>query len=119
LPTFDPFTTIAVPFPYVERPVLKRRPALVVSRPRLARESGLLWVLMITSAGNVPWSGDIAIDDLPLAGLSKPSVIRPTKIATIESGVAQPLGRVTTSIASRVAAALRGCLVDLEGAPFN
>jgi mRNA-degrading endonuclease toxin of MazEF toxin-antitoxin module len=42
LPIFEPFTTISVPFPYVERLASKRRPALVVSRPRLARDHGLV-----------------------------------------------------------------------------
>jgi mRNA interferase MazF len=117
LPIFEPFTTVAVPFPYVERPILKRRPALIVSRPELAREHGLLWVLMITSAENAPWPDDIPIDDLPLAGLSRPSVIRPTKLATIETLAAQPLGRVTPAAAARVGAILRRLLVDLAGPP--
>jgi mRNA interferase MazF len=107
-----------VPFPHVERPILKRRPALVVSRSQLAREHGLLWVLMITSADNAPWRDDVSIDDLALAGLSKPSVIRPVKLATIETLAAQPLGRVTRSVASRVVAVLlHKLLVDLDAAP--
>jgi mRNA interferase MazF len=113
LPTFEPHSTIAVPFPYVERDTTKRRPALVVSQPRLVSELGLLWVLMITSAAHPAWPDDIAIDDLGLAGLAKLSVIRPTKIATVEAARAQPIGRVTTDVAARVRAALTGLLAGM------
>ena len=33
MPTFEPFDVVAVPFPYVEREVRKRRPTVVVSVP--------------------------------------------------------------------------------------
>jgi mRNA interferase MazF len=114
LPTFEPFTTISVPFSYVEPLAGKRRPALVVSRPRLARNHGLVWVLMITSAANPSWPGDIPIDDLKRAGLPKPSVVRPTKIATLETTHAWPIGAVDAEVAARVRAILRSLLPDLE-----
>ena len=117
LPTFEAFATISVPFPYVERATLKRRPALVVSRSELMRQHGLVWVLMITSAANAPWPEDIPIDDLARAGLSKPCVIRPTKFTTIETASAQPLGQVTPAVAAQVRATLRRLLADL--APFH
>jgi mRNA interferase MazF len=113
LPTFEPFTTISVPFPYIERLAGKRRPALVVSTPRLARHHGLVWVLMITSAANPSWPGDIPIDDLKRAGLPKPSVVRPTKITTLETTHAWPIGEVDTEVAARVLAILRSLLPDL------
>ncbi len=112
MPTYEAFATISVPFPFVERPTLKRRPALIVSRPSLIQEHGLAWVLMITSAANASWPEDISIDDLQLAGLSKPSVIRPTKLATIETSAAQPLGHVTPAVASRVLMTLCKLLAD-------
>ncbi|HYC04248.1 MAG TPA: type II toxin-antitoxin system PemK/MazF family toxin [Azospirillaceae bacterium] len=110
MPTFEPFAVVAARFPYVELEHGKRRPALVVSRPHLLETSGLLWVLMITSARNEPWPDDIPIDDLVLAGLRKPSVIRPSKIATIEASAAEPIGRLSAGTAARVAAALRDML---------
>jgi mRNA interferase MazF len=113
LPTFEPFTTISVPFPYIERLAGKRRPALVVSTPRLARNHGLIWVLMITSAANPSWPGDIPIDDLKRAGLPKPSVVRPTKITTLETTHAWPIGEVDTEVAARVLTILRSLLPDL------
>jgi mRNA interferase MazF len=113
-PTFEPFATISVPFPYVERLASKRRPALVVSRPQLARAHGLVWVLMITSAANARWPDDIPIDDLKRAGLPKPSVVRATKIATLETTHARPIGQVEAAVADRVLAILGSLLADRE-----
>jgi mRNA interferase MazF len=113
MPIFEPYSIVAVPFPYVERDAVKRRPALVVSVPALAERYGLAWVLMITSARNAPWEGDIDVDDLGLAGLHKPSVIRPPKIAAIEVEHAAAIGRVTDGVARKV----RAALVEVTGLP--
>ncbi|MDB5505660.1 MAG: growth inhibitor PemK [Devosia sp.] len=85
---------VRVPFPYTDRPVTQRRPALVVSDGALG--SGLLlWVLMITSIENRPWPGDIAIPvSLELTGLAAPSIVRTLKLATIEAGTAETIGRL-------------------------
>ena len=77
------YDVVIVPFPYSDRLAEKRRPALVISNARLS-EFNLLWVAMITSADNAPWSCDVAIADLARAGLPAPSVVRPAKIACIE-----------------------------------
>lgn len=106
MPTFRPFDVVAVPFPYVEREARKRRPTVVVSRAELARRHGLAWVLMITSAENAAWPGDVEIEDLAAAGLPKPSVIRPAKIATVEIARCDLLGRLSGKTAETVAAVL-------------
>jgi hypothetical protein len=49
MPLFERWDVIAVPFPYVERPIPQRRPALVVVAG-LGGPLDLVWVLMITSA---------------------------------------------------------------------
>ena len=76
---------VVLPFPYTDRLAEKRRPALIVSKPWLAKDYGLLWVAMITSAVNEGWASDIEISSVANSGLSAPSVIRPVKIATIEA----------------------------------
>ena len=76
MPGFKSFDVVAVPFPYVEREVRKRRPTVVVSDPVLSERHGLLWVVMVTSAANPSWPDDVAIGDLAMAGLPKPSVVR-------------------------------------------
>jgi mRNA interferase MazF len=92
--TFSQGDVVKIPFPYTDRSTRQSRPALVVSFPSLETDHGLLWVVMITSAENRSWPGDVTIDDLTLAGLPAPSVIRPTKIATIEAKDAQRLGEL-------------------------
>lgn len=92
--SFEPGDVVKVPFPYTDRATRQRRPALVVSDPSLQAAHGLLWVLMITSAENRGWTGDVAVSGLAKAGLPVPSVIRTAKIATIDAGDAEPLGAI-------------------------
>jgi len=40
------------------------------------RRHGLLWVLMITSAENRGWDGDVDVSDLEFSGLPVASVVR-------------------------------------------
>jgi mRNA interferase MazF len=92
MPIFEPWDVIKVPFPYKDRPVRQRRPALVVAATALQAEHGLLWVLMITSAENRGWPGDVSVSDLTQSGLSAESVVRTAKIATINAKDAERIG---------------------------
>src|SRR5260370_38219866 len=85
MPTFDLFDVVSVPFRCTDRSVRQRRPALVVSAPAYEQATGLVWVVMITAAENRSWPGDVRLAEARRAGLSIPSVVRPTKIATIEA----------------------------------
>jgi len=93
---------VKVPFPYMDRATRQFRPALVVSDARFAAAHGLLWVVMITSAENRGWAGDVEVRDLARAGLPVPSVIRTAKIATIEARDATILGRVPATLLGQV-----------------
>ena len=94
MPSFRQGDVIKVPFPYTDRSTRQSRPALVVSTGGIEEDHGLLWVVMITSAENRGWHGDVSINNLDTAGLPVPSVIRTAKIATIEAADAARLGRV-------------------------
>lgn len=89
---FRPQDVVKVPFPYTDRPVRERRPALVVASGNLQSDHGLLWVLMITSQANRSWPGDVTVSDLVRSGLPAPSVVRTAKIATIEAKEAERIG---------------------------
>jgi mRNA interferase MazF len=92
MPIFEPWDVVRVPFPYTDRPIRQRRPALVIGAGDIAAEHGLLWLIMITSAENRGWPGDVSISDLEMAGLPAPSIVRAAKIATVEARDAQRLG---------------------------
>jgi mRNA interferase MazF len=107
---FDAFDIVVVPFPYADRLAEKRRPALVISNRKLA-PFGLIWVAMITSADNAPWSCDVDVADLASAGLPAPSVVRPAKIACIEPArIERRAGKLDKATAKAVAQKLRGFL---------
>ena len=106
----QPFDIVVVPFPYADRFAEKRRPALVISNRKLAAH-GVVWLAMITSAENEPWSSDVRIADLDRAGLPAPSVVRPAKIACVEPGrIDRRIGRLDKAAAHNVGQRLRGFL---------
>jgi mRNA interferase MazF len=101
-----PWAVIVVPFPYSERLAEKRRPALVVSNERLHRE-GFLWIAMITGAAKVRRGGDVEIQDLGSAGLPGNSLVRTSKIATIEPArIVRTIGLLAASERAAVAKAV-------------
>lgn len=93
-PSFAPGAVVRVPFPYTDAQARQHRPALVVATAGPGPEPFLLWVLMITSAANRGWVGDVPIPDAAAAGLPAPSVIRTAKIATIDASRAERRGGV-------------------------
>lgn len=110
---FEPWDLVKVPFPYTNRPVLQRRPALIVAAIASPAAPVLLWVLMVTSAGNRPWAGDVPISQAAAVGLPAPSVVRSAKIATIEARHAEILGSLALADRVAVTAALRQRLAPL------
>jgi mRNA-degrading endonuclease toxin of MazEF toxin-antitoxin module len=110
---FAAFDIVVVPFPYADRLAEKRRPALVISGAKLA-PFGLVWVAMVTSMENEPWPGDVPISDLSRAGLPAPSIVRPAKIACIETDrIQRRAGRLDKATARIVAQRIRGFLGSL------
>lgn len=92
--TFEQGDIVRIPFPYRDRLVRQHRPALVVRSKQAGGGGRLLWVVMITSAENRQWSGDVALGDrYEAAGLPVPSLIMTEKIATIEARHAEALDR--------------------------
>lgn len=91
---FEQGDIIRVPFPYTDKDTRQRRPALVVSAGPIGDAGDLLWVVMITSAENRPWQGDVSIPNDARSGLPVPSVVRPYKIATITARHADRIGKL-------------------------
>lgn len=79
---------VTVPFPFVDRPIQKLRPALVLSNKPDGNENKHLVMAMITSAKRSRWISDIILMDWKAAGLNAPSIVR-WKIFTIEAALVQ------------------------------
>ena len=101
---------VRVPFPSANRPVQQRRPALVVAVPDAPGAPDLLWVLMVTSAANRGWPGDVLVSDLAAAGLPAASVVRSAKVATIKAGDAERIGSLPPKDRLQVLTAVRSSL---------
>ena len=92
--TFKRGDVVVLPYPNTNRLTEKRRPALVVSSDEFNARSGLLWVAMITSAGQNSLPDDISLESEEV-GLTVPSIARLAKITTIEADrVIRVAGRV-------------------------
>lgn len=110
MPDFEQGDVIRVPFPYIDRDTRQRRPALVVSDGPTGENGALLWVVMITSAENRAWLGDVPVPNHTLAGLPAPSTIRPVKIATIEARHAEAIGKVAAATRRAVLRRIRAII---------
>jgi mRNA interferase MazF len=109
--TYSAYDIVVAPFPLTERPVSKRRPALVVSSDVFNRDHDQLLLAMITS-GTAPWASDLAVDHWREAGLVTRCVLR-FKVFTLPKSMV--LRRVGTlfgpdrlAVAKRLAAVIAG-----------
>ncbi|MEW6755410.1 MAG: type II toxin-antitoxin system PemK/MazF family toxin [Candidatus Latescibacterota bacterium] len=100
---------VVVPFPFAEKPGVKRRPALVLSGAVLNRAGDTI-LAMVTSSGHAPWPGDTPVGDLAAAGLRASCVVR-MKPFTLDSRlILQRLGSLGQTDARQVERALRSVL---------
>ncbi len=77
--TYDLYEIVKVPFPFTDAKTRKVRPALIVSSAKhFNAKIGLSLMTMITSIKPAQdlWPTDLIIEDLELAGLPVPSIIR-------------------------------------------
>lgn len=81
---YKPFSIVVVPFPFTDKAVIKKRPALVISQTARQNDSKHVTLLMITSAKQSTWPSDHMIKDLNATGLSSPSIVR-QKIFTLDN----------------------------------
>lgn len=106
MPICKVWDIVKVPFPYSDRPVRERRPALVIVADPLQAQHDLIWVLMITSAANRGWPSDVAISDLAMTGLRADSVVRTAKLAVIDGRDAEIMGQLPADDRIKVSTAL-------------
>ncbi len=98
---------VVVPFPFTDKAVSKRRPALVISsNQNFGEKSRQSVCAMITTAKQSTWPLDTPIDNLDAAGLTAQSVVR-FKLFTLDNRlVVRRAGRLATDDWSKVTASL-------------
>jgi mRNA interferase MazF len=72
----DRGAVVVVPFPFVDAPVTKRRPTVVITASRFNESNGHAVLAMITTAARSRWPSDLPIEHLDEAGLSRSCVVR-------------------------------------------
>ncbi len=101
---------VIVPFPFVDRPIAKTRPALVISKERFNAENDHAILAMITTGARSAWPSDIPISDRTSAGIDHPSVIR-WKVFTLPNLlITRTIGRLGAGDRAGVAKAIRTSL---------
>jgi mRNA interferase MazF len=109
---FDFGDIVLVPFPFTNQAASKRRPAVVVSNRAYSTVRPDVVVMAVTSQLRANSGlGEIAISQWQIAGLLKPSTVKPV-FATLEQGlVLRQLG----ALASADQAVLRTGISSLLG----
>jgi mRNA-degrading endonuclease toxin of MazEF toxin-antitoxin module len=108
--TFERFDVVVVPFPFVDSPRRKPRPALVLSTEAFGQANGHSILAMITRGAGTRWPSDHPIDDLGPTGLQHPSVLR-WKVFTLDNRViSRRIGSLAEADADSCIAALAAAL---------
>lgn len=107
----DRWDVVTAMFPFVDIPVRKPRPVLVLSRQAFHRTHDHLIGCMITTAARSHWPSDRPIGDLAATGLPLPSIVR-WKVFTLPAMV---LGRRIGALASEDRTAMEDRLRDILG----
>lgn len=81
--TCNRWDVVIVPFPFIDKPTTKHRPALVLSDPSF-NQAGYTVMAMITTGANSQWLGDVPLTDFASVGLPHPCLIR-WKVMTLDN----------------------------------
>ena len=101
---------VVVPFPFLDKPASKKRPALVLSTIDF-NTSGHSILSMITTKKKPKWPGDTQIKDIAACGLRSPCLVR-LKLFTLDNRLLlRKIGRLGKNDAFAVATHLRNFLM--------
>src|SRR3954463_1630073 len=97
MPVCDRFEVAVVPFPFVDAPAVKRRPALSLSTAAFLQANGHGVFAMITTAKRSSWPSDITLRDWREAGLTAPSILRWKLFTLHEAAILDRVRRLSPS----------------------
>jgi mRNA interferase MazF len=106
----QPYAVVVVPFPFIDRAVARRRPALVLSAETFNSTHTAVLLAMITVARSSEWPSDVVLMDWQAAGLTVACRVR-FKLFTLEVAlILDQRGRLSPADQKRVASGLRSTL---------
>lgn len=106
---------VLVPFPFTDQSSIKKRPAVVVSSAIYNRDRPDIIILAVTSQIAVPSQlGTFLVQDWKVAGLLKPSVVKPIISTLQKTLVKKKLGRLVRQDLHSLQNALQSILGDLS-----
>ena len=117
LPIYEPFAVVRVPFPFTDRAVQRRRPALVISAPLFQQGSAHVLLAMITTARRSNWPLDWPIQDLAPTGLRQACCVRLKLFTLDERLILGQLGQLTVNDRIGVQENLRGLIAHEVNQP--
>ena len=92
--TFDQWDVVLVPFPFMDMPVSKKRPALVISTRTFNDINRHTVFAMITTAKASIWPSDHLLADPEAAGLTKNCFVRWKTFTLPNAIIVRPLGKL-------------------------
>lgn len=103
---FEPFEVVVVPFPFTDKSVAKRRPALIVSSAAFNQNHDHTILAMITTARLSDWPSDVPLEEWSAAGLVAACCVR-LKLFTLDHTlIVRRVGLLTARDRTSVQAAL-------------
>ena len=104
------YDVVTVPFPFIDIPNTKRRPAIVLSNKEFNRSNHTI-LAMITTKKKPAWPGDSQISDYADAGLRLPCLVR-FKFFTLDNRLLQKrIGHLSEKDSNQIAKHLCSYLV--------
>ena len=92
---YNPFDIVLVPFPFTDKNLTKKRPALVLSNTNYQIKTNHLILAMITSAKNSSWDDDFKIKDTQSTGLNIDCVVRYKIFSLDERIILKKIGSIS------------------------
>jgi mRNA interferase MazF len=104
------YDVVTVPFPFIDRPETKRRPAVVLSNHKFNKSNHTI-LAMITTKNEPAWLGDSPIRDYGDAGLRLPCLVR-FKFFTLDNSLLRKkIGQLSERDSNQLAKHLYSYLV--------
>ena len=107
---FERYDVLTALFPFIEVPVRKPRPVLVLSGLDFNRANGHVVVAMITTGAGSRWPSDRPIGDLAAAGLQHRSVVRCKLFTVANAQIGRRIGQLSDQDRAVIGAHLEGIL---------